>query len=227
MSIGIRAIHEKVFNISTTEGSGTAFTYKYKEMEYLITAKHLVEKMGNNGVIDIYKMKDSLKKVVNIHYPKFHDIDIAVLSYSGCLVDNPMELVYEIDKLETAQDTYFFGYPFSYCSFSDKCLEENVYRAPLVKRGIISGAHAQKDKVAIFIDAHNNQGFSGGPVVVFDYNNKPKVCGVVSGYIPYEGEIYKKGSDIVVDGISYRENSGIMLAYGINHAKEIIEQIAH
>lgn len=225
MTVGIRPIEEKVFNISTHERSGTAFTYRHNNTEYLITARHLVEKMGDNGVIDIYRMTDSIKKDVNIHYHKSKDIDIVVLSYTGFLNDCPMELIYSADKLQITQDAYFFGYPFSYCSFTDTDLKKNVYRIPLIKKGIISGANAIKDRVAIFIDAHNNQGFSGGPVVVFDYNNKPKVCGVVSGYIPYEGEIYQKGTSIVMDKISYRENSGIMLAYGINHAIEIIQQI--
>lgn len=225
MSVGIRPFAEKVFNISTINGSGTAFTYKSKDTEYLITAKHVVESMGNSGVISINRMNDSIQKNVSIYYPRNKDIDIAVLKYDGCLVDSPMDLKYYVDGLETAQDAYFLGYPFSYCSFTNNELKENAFRFPIIKKGIISGAQALKESVVIFIDAHNNQGFSGGPVVVFDYERVPRVCGVVSGYIPYEGSLYERGTDIVIDKMTYRENSGIMLAYGIDHAIDIINEI--
>ena len=225
MYVGIREFEEKVFSISTNVGSGTAFTYKHKNMEYLITAKHVVKKMGASGVVNINRMNDILQKEVNIYYPKFSNIDIAVLGYSGCLVEDSMELKYDSDNLITTQDAYFLGYPFSYSGSTNNSQKGNVNRIPITRKGIISGAHALKENFVIFIDADSNEGFSGGPVVVFD-NNRPKVCGVVSGYIYSKGKIYENRTN-VVDQIIYRENSGIMLAYGIHHAIDIIEQIAY
>lgn len=224
MYIGIREFEEKVFNISTSSGSGTAFTIRIGEKEYLITAKHVVEDLGSKGVIKLNKINSNVEKEVEIFYPQKPNVDIAVLKYEGILVENPMDLSYDLDNLTITQDAYFLGYPYSKYSCTDSDINNNVYRMPLIKKGIISGVHATRDNVLIFIDAHNNQGFSGGPVVIFDiYNKKPKVCGVVHGYVPYEGEIYQAGTMNSLAGIVYRENTGIMLAYGINHVIEIIK----
>ena len=60
------------------------------------------------------------------------------------------------------QDVYFLGFP--YGLHGDMSALSNDLPFPFVKKGIISLFH--NDGVnRIYLDGHNNPGFSGGPVV--------------------------------------------------------------
>ena len=117
------------------------------------------------------------------------------------------------------QDVYFLGYPF----FDNpiKYLPEDInnkYPLPFVKKGIISKAESR----VFFIDGHNNFGFSGGPVIFWNHQNKcHQILGVISSYLTHSGEV--KLQPTASEKLFYLENSGIALAYDVKYAVDIIK----
>lgn len=61
---------------------------------------------------------------------------------------------------------YFLGFPFGKL-FSDVKFEKanERYSLPFVKKATWSASAPAGDGAVIFLDGHNNHGFSGGPIV--------------------------------------------------------------
>ena len=97
---------------------------------------------------------------------------------------------------------------------------------PLIKRGMISG-FINDDKARILvIDGINNPGFSGGPIVVED-NSTPngRIVAVIRGYQPVIKKLVDKDGKELDNGLFSSENSGLLIAYDIEHAIEIVNLI--
>lgn len=76
----------------------------------------------------------------------------------------------------------------------------------------------------LYLDGHNNPGFSGDPVVFYDNNQKLfKICGIVSSYINQCSKIAINGQ-IQNEAISL-ENTGIFIAHHINPIKDLIDEL--
>ena len=138
-------------------------------------------------------------------------------------------------SLETApaglfygQQVYFLGFPFGWDSGA-----ENINRdfpVPFVKAGIVSAFGFEEPK-RIYIDAHGNQGFSGGPVVFKEAgqrSNEFKVAGVVANApTPLPTPVVnERGEPIEAEGKAvafFRENQGIVVAFDIRHATDMID----
>ena len=86
----------------------------------------------------------------------------------------------------------------------------------------------------MYLDAHNNAGFSGGPIAADhpphrDAKLGPKVIGVVSGFqpenTPHPSELNPSpkfmGGYPVADDHVHLTNSGFLVGYAIKHAIEI------
>ena len=103
---------------------------------------------------------------------------------------------------------------------------------PFVKAGILSALVEFGDVSKIYLDAHANPGFSGGPVV-FSPLGQPgtdlRVAGVVVHYpTPLSPIVDNKGETITDSegepiGLYVQENPGIVVAIGIRHVSELIE----
>ena len=87
------------------------------------------------------------------------------------------------------------------------------------------------DASRIYIDGHNNRGFSGGPVV-FVPNGQPQsnlqIAGVVASYpASREPVVNKRGEPITGDDnepFAYvLENPGFVVAFDIRHATNLID----
>ena len=120
------------------------------------------------------------------------------------------------------QQVYILGFPHGHDSGGE---EINLgLPIPFVKSGIIS-AFAFGDVKKIYIDTHANEGFSGGPVVFHPQQgardpHELRVAGVVTGYI-YHNRVLNDA-----DGNhwgSVRENTGIAVAVGVQHATDLID----
>jgi hypothetical protein len=147
------------------------------------------------------------------------EIDISVLK-----ADIQLSPTYALPPSECGivygQDVYFLGFP--YGMQGDGQLNRE-FPLPFVKKGILSCMMISlSGPNLLYLDAINNPGFSGGPVVFTEGNNLSyKVAGVVSGY--------RSASEPIYDGdraipLVYRANTGIVVAYGIKHAMEIIQK---
>ena len=84
---------------------------------------------------------------------------------------------------------------------------------PFVKKGIVSCMSGSR----IFLDGHNNPGFSGGPVVFAKANGLDyKIGGVISGYkasknpvvdpkrIPSYAHVYENTGIVIAEDIKIR-----------------------
>jgi hypothetical protein len=150
-------------------------------------------------------------------------IDIAIL-------DNGPTKRTELFDVESSgymlsQECYFLGFPFG-LKIEDKTSKlNNGFPIPFVKKGIISSFSTgdPNEIQRIFIDGHNNPGFSGGPVVVENQSGKERkwnIIGVISSYMN-ESKIAKSP----VGDIINQENSGIIISFATNHAIKIIDTI--
>lgn len=208
-------ITSRTFLIKFKNDYGTAFTIEVNNRQYLITARHVVEGIGDKGTIFIFH--DSVWKPleVKVIYCDEKDIDIVVLI-------PPFQLspTLEIKTTNTGamigQDVYFLGFPYEwYSDFGFK----NKFPFPFVKKGILSAVQIKPD--VLYLDGNSNRGFSGGPVVFFIGTNYDSlsIMGVISDYYSEQAFVKDvKQKKIVPINIG----SGIVKAYAIKYALDAI-----
>lgn len=218
-------ILKRVFFIKA-EQYGTAFTLDINEQEYLITARHLL----GEGIVKGSDKKVSIRLFIS---KKWHEItaelighgngeiDISVLklphrlSHPGYIV-NPT-----IKDLALGQDVFFLGFPYKMWSNVENFL--GGLPCPFVKKGAVSSIeHDSPQK--IYVDAINNEGFSGGPLCFYPYDNHNMVhiAGVVVNYkIENEPVIDLNDEDT---GFRVAYNTGFLVAYNIKYVFEIIDR---
>jgi hypothetical protein len=238
----------RVLMIQADKNSGSSFTLEVDGRQYLITAKHVVASLKSEDTIQIRKGDEwsSVKvKVLRCDDP----IDIAVLVPASQLtVSFRLEPI--TNNVFFGQDAYFVGFPYG---LSMDAKEANgLYPIAFMKKGIFSAMVPEGSATVIFLDGHNNPGFSGGPIVYRDLNQSGPpifhVAGVVSGYrhefVPtVVAEEVKPGDDLkqeepwrivkLADGRTIRLkdtdqlarlNTGIVKGYHIKHAVELIQK---
>ncbi len=213
-------ILQRVLFIKYGQGTGTAFTAEIDERQYLITANHVVNGINDGDPVSIFH--DSNWKDIPVKLIKCNesDVDIIVLAIPEQLTPIlPLEPT--MDGIAFGQDVYFLGFPFGFFT-EDRWGNNNRFPFPFVKKGIVSAFDKSPDGIlSLFIDGHNNPGFSGGPIVFADQNTrKLKVGGVVSGYHSQEEPIYYQGTQLpFVSNL----NTGLLFGYGIQHAVDAIK----
>jgi len=223
---------------------GTAFTLEVDKRQYLITAKHVVAGLKAEDTLQIYKAKKwkTLKvKVLRCDNP----IDIAVL-----IPPTQLTVTFALEPtmkgIQFGQDVYFAGFP--YGLFTDGWQSP----IPFMKKAILSASFKRDGVIRIYLDGHNNPGFSGGPIVYRDLRNKGtftfRLAGVVSGFRrdfnpvlqpekikeeEIKPEDRAKNRIIQKDGQLLRLNdteqmvqinTGIVVGYSISHALDLIHK---
>lgn len=241
-------VFRRVLMIKAGKSIGTGFTIDVDGRQYLITAKHLVAKLKSEDSIAIWKNDDWSAVKVKVLLCK-DPIDIAVLVPPSQLTVS-FELEPTIVGLRFAQDVYFCGFPYGYFFTSGQTIN-GFYPVPFLKKALISAQSRVEDGVAqLFLDGHNNPGFSGGPIVYRDLDRNDfafKVAGVVSGYQPELTPVMKAvpvkpNEDLsgveqwrirIEDGkkIRYEDtqkmvatNTGIVTGYAIDFAVDLIKR---
>jgi hypothetical protein len=92
-------------------------------------------------------------------------------------------------------------------------LTNNNYPIPFVKAGIVSSwSETSLPSRLIYCDGYNNPGFSGGPLITISLEGAVNIIGVISGYRYDTDKVYLNGQDT---GLTYRGNTGIIIAYGL------------
>ena len=126
-----------------------------------------------------------------------------------------------MDELYLSQDAYFLGFP--YGIHADVGELNANFPIPLVKKACVSMLSlAQGTEKYILLDGHNNPGFSGGPVI-YSVGGNPRdvrVAAVISGYRFEWDQVYEGESQTP---LSFKYNTGIIVAYSIDHATELIQ----
>jgi len=80
------------------------------------------------------------------------------------------------------------------------------------------------DAVVLYIDGFNNPGFSGGPIVYWDFTKHAyRILGVVKGYKEDTAKVLVNGEHVDTQLLV---NSGILVGYSISHVIQAIENRA-
>ena len=216
-------ILQRVLYVKNGTSTGTAFFVTINKKVYIITAKHLFsDSISYNSEIEIegWQNKSWLKIKGKLLYHENKNIDIAVIDINQ---ENLKEPTYDLSTkgMYVSQECFFLGFPFGF-KMDEQIELNNGMPLPFVKKGIIS---AWVDDTAnvfrIFLDGHNNPGFSGGPVVITNTNSKntKSIVGIVSGYVT-DNKVLSSPSGNIIN----RENSGIVIVYAIKHVYEILDR---
>jgi Trypsin-like peptidase domain len=242
-------VFRRTFLIQFGEDRGTAFTIDVDGREYLVTASHVVKGLVDGHEIKIKKGQRwvplKITKVLKCADP----IDITVMVPPEQISVN-FKMEPTMAGVQYGQEVYFVGYPYGVFLTSGTNLNADFPLASL-KRGTMSATDDTNGVDIIYLDGFNNPGFSGGPVVFRDFA-KPgyelNVMGVVSGYPNEYKEIYtmreiaqgQVTSDDIQENLIVTKNqkiyhldetnqlgatnSGIVKAFNIRHAVDIIKK---
>lgn len=200
---------------------GSIFTFDYHGKLYLVTARHVVRGVPAKGAVIQIQQQGEWKnyQTVRTLYPASPDVDIAVFETP----EKTPPQRYVIQPMGSpggvtfGQRVWFIGYPFGLGS-----IMKGGIRLPFMKEGSMSAIDSSNpNATVIYIDGFNNPGFSGGPIVFWDFTtHKYELLGVVMGYKMEETKavINKQVVDTRV-----LENSGILVAYPIQYVTDTIK----
>ena len=123
------------------------------------------------------------------------------------------------DGLYYGQQACFPGFPFGWDGGG--AYINHGLPLPFVKAGIISAFATDGPVKRIYLDAHVNKGFSGGPVVFSPDDRKVlRVAGVVVGYPKrFQPVVDDHGNTVALA----QENPGLVLAISIHHVVALID----
>lgn len=208
----------RVFFIKGDDQYGTAFSIDVDGRQYLVTAKHLFKNSKNTSSLKFMHNNQWLDLKVAHVGSSPGEIDIAVYSPSILLSEN-WKLEPSIDGIIIGQDVYFVGYPYKMWTDAGKALSGKP--CPFIKKGIISSSFDPSGVHILYIDAINNEGFSGGPIIF----KKPgcedfQIGGVVSKFRTEIEDILNKDGE--PSGMTYHYNTGLLIGYSIEYAKKLI-----
>lgn len=201
---------------------GTAFTIDVDEKQYLITAKHLfVNPSATTGIKLFFDQRWHDLPVTHVGSGN-GEIDISVYSAAHVRLSPDLALEPTLNGIVIAQDVYFVGYPYKMWTNAGVTLASRPF--PFVKKGTLSSAFDSGDSTSrIYIDALNNEGFSGGPVVFIPPGKRDFcVAGVVSKFKTELEPVI--GPDGIDSGHKVAYNTGFLIAYPVQYALDLIER---
>jgi hypothetical protein len=238
----------RVLLIQSPAGFGTAFTIDVDGRQYLLTAKHLVSGLKEEGTISIRKNNEWSPLTVKI-FRCDDPVDIAVLVPPFQLtVNHPLEPSSE--GISVGGEAFFVGFPYGLQSQMN-----GAFPLGLAKKATLSAFEPVPGKahgLQYLLDGYNNPGFSGSPLVFRDPTKSGfvyKVAGVVASFISETSPVLKteevKAEQITKDDVVQSRiveyhgklfrvvkettdfvklNTGIAAAYDIFFAVELIHQ---
>jgi len=221
-------ILQRILRVKSSRGFGTAFTIDRDrgKKQYVVSAKHI---FGEENTFEFAKINTNPNTSEGICWKQpSHELplcneteDVVVFPLKTPITPRHQLL---LDRaLGLGQDVYFLGFPFGMALPGGEILN-NGLPTPFVKKGIIAGYKYPGAGLpfGIWLDAHNNLGFSGGPVVVVD-DRKVHVIGIVSAYnLEPVMRVSQNSPPVPVPGMV--SNSGLAYAPSIRNALKLIEE---
>jgi hypothetical protein len=211
-------VYYRVFFLKYGTGIGTCFSIDVDNKQYLITARHVIDGIKDGDNVQILHENQWKEKETTLIGIGEGLIDIAVFSIkhqiSPALVLEPT-----MEDLTFGQDVYFLGFPHGWYNVLNKELFRD-YPVPFIKKGIVSSMSMVEGVGFLFVDGHNNPGFSGGPVVFKPSGKRDfRVAAVISGYrwAPENVHIGDQSLEYFI-----KSNTGIIQAFDIRHATDLI-----
>lgn len=194
---------------------GTCFSIDVDNKLYFVTAKHIIENLVNEDQVELFHNNERRKfdAIITGHS---WVADVSVFMINAHIPRHPLPC--SIAEMIYWQDLYFLGFPLG-LKFEVGAMNAN-FPVPLAKKGILSAMLFDQPGKPFLIDGHNNRGFSGGPVVFKPANkNDFYVAGVIHGYLPEEETFLAEDGSTTT---KIKTNTGIMIAYAINNALDLI-----
>ena len=228
----------RVFPLRIGSWFGTGFTIEIDHRQYIVTAKHILA-----GDLPIETAKHILARdlpgAIEVQLDEWTTVSVKLVGMGrdkqDVLVLATNRQISEVfpvdegtDELMLGQSVRFLGY---FTGVQTSPLPGYKNRgAPLVMSGIVSGFHFSDDNngsSSVWVDGHNNKGFSGGPVVFQPARAltrdecRWKIAGVISGYVeaPVEVRSVTGGATAAV-AIS---NAGLLRAIPMRIVRELID----
>jgi S1-C subfamily serine protease len=215
-----REILQRTLHVKVPNGEATGFEIDYKGKIYLVTARHVVAGLSTTGVtLQVEQSKKWIDyKTVRTLLPPSDNADIAVLETSkpfSTFAIKPSDDS-KGEGPTFGQPVWFLGYPYGIGS------QLANMQLPFIKRGTMSAVDAtDPNAIVVYIDGFNNPGFSGGPIIYYDFKtHEYRILGVVKGYRGDSAAVSVKGQPA---DIQVLVNSGILIGYSIKHALQAID----
>jgi hypothetical protein len=214
-------ILQRTLCVKVGDGQGTAFQIDYKGKLYLVTARHVVAGLPTTGATIQIRKSDKWTnfKTVRTLFPASGDVDIAVLE-TDQMVAQPFQIAPPNaaagEGPTFGQPVWFIGYPWGLGTHLANM------QLPFIKKGTMSAVDASDPHaVVVYIDGFNNPGFSGGPILYWDFRSHAyRILGVVQGYRNDTAKALVNGQQVDTNVLV---NSGILIGYDIKHAIEAID----
>ena len=210
-------VWERIVRVVCGAEFGTGFILDRGDIQYLVTAAHVVK--SGAAVEVLVRGKVVSVELTALKVPT-KDADVAVFRLDRSIAPPGLLLGADMDGMVYGQDAYFLGFPLG-MTFD---LEDGYF--PLVKRCTISGtSHKFEGRPVLLLDGWNNPGFSGAPVVfrppATTAPEPMRVAGVVTAYAQQPGQVRAGGR--IVSGAEVLMNSGIIIAEQIVRVTEAID----
>jgi hypothetical protein len=202
---------------------GTAFTVDVAGKEFLVTARHLLPASGDEVEIKLFHSKTWKTLSAKVVGRGRGEIDVAVLHLPAKLTETGFPVNPTIGGLTLGHEVFFTGFPHKMSGDVGSFM--GGLPCPFAKKGMLALLDTGSPQV-LYVDAINNEGFSGGPL--FFYPNPGsldlRIAGVVSKFkVEYETVLDEFGEPTRLR-VPY--NTGFLVAYGIKHVLDLIEQHA-
>lgn len=218
----------RTLRIKTAASTGSAFTIEVDGKQYLITARHLLKGFGSEGEVELWIEGRWSRIRARAIYPSKEVVDVAALDL-GRTVTITFPLEPSSGGLALGQPVYFLGYPYGLGTSGSAPVPPGFGELPFLKSGIVSAVDDRDPEASVlYLDGHNNPGFSGGPIVFWHGASRSfRVAGVVRGYRNESLPVLKKKDLDNPEAQAYqdlytRANSGIVIGYDIRHIVEAI-----
>lgn len=211
-------IIQRVFRISHKGRTASAYTIEKDENQYLISASHVFDGTLEIPSVTIYqdgRWKDICVQTV-YNSRDVGDTIVFKLPYD---ISPRHKISLGVENVIWGTWAYFLGFPFGKTN-PDKGINNN-FPIPFIKAGLISGLNLEREGlITIFLDGHNNKGFSGGPVVWVNPQDRKEIqiIGTVSSYLT-ESPIHTQTLDDIKD---YGTNAGIIETFWIKNILNLI-----
>lgn len=218
----------RILRIRTPTATGSAFTIEVDGKQYLITARHLLEGFGREGEVELWMEGRWHRLRAHAIYPSREVVDIVALD-----LGRPVTIAFPLEPssggLTLGQQVYFLGYPDGLGSSVSVPVPPGFGEIPFLKSGIVSALDDRDPEASVlYLDGHNNPGFSGGPIVFWHApSGSFRVAGVVRGYRNEALPVLKRNKLDDPEAKAYndlytRANSGIVIGYDILHIIQAI-----
>jgi len=206
-----REILSRVLYIFTPTRRGSATTFESAGRQMLLTASHVVEGVASNSEIEVFRHGATHRVPIGTVWHAPSGADVAVLELKSDLTARTTIEVGPPSKFFLSQPTYFLGFP--YGLKNDAITLNDGYPIAFVKSGIVAGFETNSGiSSPIYLDGHNNPGFSGGPICTVDKDHRVAVVGVVSEMSYVDAPVFEGMEEI---GLTVESHIGLVRGFNL------------